>query len=136
MFKRIPVVGDVLDVGVLDVVGEAVVVGASVFVWLVVSVFVCALVSAVAGSEGVVGTDMLEVGVVGALTTLAAGVVTDVVAVFTGDAGFIGLIGDAGLVTLVIDFTQLSDVVTQGCHTGLPYGSGHVEERVWVMLPV
>jgi hypothetical protein len=37
---------------------------------------------------------------------------------------------------LFIDFLQVSDVVTQGCHTGLPYGSGHVEERVWVMLPV
>ena len=53
--------------------------------------------------------------------------------------GFAGLTGDTGLVTfvgLVTDFTQVLDVVTQGCHTGLPYGSGHVEERVWVMLPV
>jgi hypothetical protein len=40
------------------------------------------------------------------------------------------------LVGLFIDFLQVSDVVTQGCHTGLPYGSGHIEERVWVMLPV
>ena len=105
----------VRDACVFEVVGEAIVVGASVFVWLVVSVFVCALVPAVAGSEGVVGTDMLKVGVVGTLATLATGVVTDVVAVFTGDRG---LTGDAGLVTLVIDFTQLLVVVTQGCHTG------------------
>jgi hypothetical protein len=40
------------------------------------------------------------------------------------------------LVGLFTDFLQVSDVVTQGCHTGLPYGFGHVEERVWVMLPV
>ena len=56
-----------------------------------------------------------------------------------GLAGFRGLTGDTGLATfvgLVIDFTQVFDVVAQGCHTGLPYGSGHVEERVWIMLPV
>ena len=64
---------------------------------------------------------------------MTTGIVADVVAVFTGDAGFIG---DVMLVGFVIDFTQLSDVVAQGCHTGCPYGSGHVEERVWVMLPV
>jgi hypothetical protein len=40
------------------------------------------------------------------------------------------------LVGFVTDFTQLLDVVTQGCHTGCPYGLGHVEERVWIMLPV
>jgi hypothetical protein len=60
-------------------------------------------------------------------------------AVLVGLVGFNGLTGDTGLATLVgfvIDFTQLLDVVTQGCHTGCPYGSGHVEERVWVMLPV
>ena len=53
--------------------------------------------------------------------------------------GFTGLIGLTGLATfvgLVTDFTQLFDVVAQGCHTGLPYGSGHIEERVWIMLPV
>jgi hypothetical protein len=64
---------------------------------------------------------------------LTTGVVTDVVAVFAGDSGLIGL---AGLVGLFIDFLQVSDVVTQGSHVGLPYGFGHVEERVWVMLPV
>jgi len=71
-------------------------------------------VDTIAGEDWVVGTDVVEVGLVG-------------LAGFTGDTGFVGL---------VVDFTQLLDVVTQGCHTGLPYGSGHVEERVWVMLPV
>ena len=106
-----------VDVGVLDVVCEAVGVGASVFVSVFVSVWVGTEfwtlmgVGAVTGKDGVVWTDVLE-------------------------AGFRGDTGDAGFVTLVIDFSQLLDVVTQGCHTGCPYGSGHVEERVWVMLPV
>ena len=68
-------------------------------------------VGAVTGEDWIVGADVVEVGLRGD----------------TGDAGFVGLF---------IDFLQVSDVVTQGCHTGLPYGSGHVEERVWVMLPV
>jgi hypothetical protein len=68
-------------------------------------------VGAVTGEDWIVGADMLEAGLKG----------------LTGDAGFVGLF---------IDFLQVSDVVTQGCHTGLPYGSGHIEERVWVMLPV
>jgi len=51
-------------------------------------------------------------------------------------AGLSGDTGDIGLVGLLIDFLQVSDVVTQGCHTGLPYGSGHIEKRVWVVLPV
>jgi hypothetical protein len=68
-------------------------------------------VGAVTGEDWIVGADMLE-------------------------AGLKGLTGDTGLVGLFIDFLQVSDVVAQGCHTGLPYGSGHVEERVWVMLPV
>jgi hypothetical protein len=68
-------------------------------------------VGTVTGEDWIVGADMLE-------------------------AGLKGLTGDTGLVGLFIDFLQVSDVVTQGCHTGLPYGSGHVEERVWVMLPV
>jgi hypothetical protein len=68
-------------------------------------------VGAVTGEDWIVGADMVEVGL-------------------RGDTG------DTGLVGLFIDFLQVSDVVTQGCHTGLPYGSGHVEERVWVMLPV
>ena len=68
-------------------------------------------VGAIAGEDWIVGADVVEVGL-------------------RGDTG------DTGLVGLFIDFLQVSDVVTQGCHTGLPYGSGHVEERVWVMLPV
>jgi hypothetical protein len=40
------------------------------------------------------------------------------------------------LVGLFIDFLHVSCVVTHGPKTGCPYGSGHVEERVWVMLPV
>ena len=68
-------------------------------------------VGAVTGEDGVVGADVVELGL-------------------RGDTG------DAGLVGFVTAFLQVSDVVTQGCHTGLPYGSGHVEERVWVMLPV
>jgi hypothetical protein len=68
-------------------------------------------VSAVTGEDWIVGADVIE-------------------------AGFNGLIGDIGLVGLFIDFLQVSDVVTQGCNAGLPYGSGHVEERVWIMLPV
>jgi len=55
---------------------------------------------------GVVGVD--------AGTLLTAGVVTDVVAEFTGDAGLSGDAGDIGLVGLLIDFVQASDVVTQG----------------------
>jgi hypothetical protein len=68
-------------------------------------------VGAVTGEDWIVGADVVEVGLRGET-------------------------GDTGLVGLFIDFLQVSDVVTQGCHVGLPYGSGHVEERVWVMLPV
>ena len=125
------------NVGVVEVVGKAVpiagVVGADTLVAdasavgaLLVSVDVLVVVlsvgvatefgtvlrvDTVAGKDWVVGTDVVEVGLAG----------------FTGDTGFVGL---------VADFLQVSDVVTQGCHTGLPYGFGHVEERVWVMLPV
>ena len=108
---------------VVDVVGETIVVGALVVVDIlvvVVSVGVatefCTVlgVCTVAGEDWVVWTDVVEVGLVG-------------LAGFTGDTGFVGL---------VVAFLQVSDVVTQGCHTGLPYGFGHVEERVWVMLPV
>ena len=135
-----PLGGDGLsfDVGVVEVVGEAVpvagVVGADPLVAdapavgaLLVSVDVVVLsvgvatelgtvfgVDTVAGEDWVVWTDVVEVGLVG-------------LAGFTGDTGFVGL---------VAAFLQVSDVVTQGCHTGLPYGFGHVEERVWVMLPV
>jgi hypothetical protein len=93
-------------------------------------------------AEALVGAVSLvaDASAVGALfvsidagAVLTTGVVTDVVAVFAGDSGLTGL---AGLVGLFIDFLQVSDVVTQGSHVGLPYGFGHVEERVWVMLPV
>lgn len=141
-------VGGVGVTGVVEVIGETVVVGASVFVsglvaftsvWavddgaeltgvgaldpsvvVVLSVGVATEfgavfgVDTVAGEDWVVGADVVEVG----LTGLAG---------FTGDTGFVGL---------SIDFLQVLDVVTQGCHTGCPYGFGHVEERVWVMLPV
>jgi hypothetical protein len=125
-------------VGVVEVVGEAVT-GAGV-VWadplvadapavgaLLVSVDVVVLsvgvatefgavfgVDTVAGEDWVVWADVVEVGL----------------------TGLTGLTGDTGFVGLSIDFLQVLDVVTQGCHTGCPYGSGHVEERVWVMLPV
>ena len=67
--------------------------------------------SAVTGEDWVVWTDVLEVVVV-CVCVVGATAVTLV--------GFTGLIGLTGLVTfvgLVIDFTQLSVVVTQGCHT-------------------
>ena len=126
------------DVDIVDVVGEAVTVAGAVGAdplvadapavgALLVSVDVVVLsvgvatelgtvfgVDTVAGEDWVVWTDVVEVGLVG-------------LAGFTGDTGFVGL---------VADFLQVSDVVAQGCHTGLPYGFGHVEERVWVMLPV
>jgi hypothetical protein len=113
----LPLGGD-WDAGVGDVVCESVFVSVVVCVW--VSVLAVGVVSefgtvfgvgAVAGEDWIVGADVVE-------------------------AGFNGLTGDAGLVGLFIDFLQVSDVVTQGCHVGLPYGSGHVEERVWVTLPV
>jgi hypothetical protein len=91
--------------------------------------FVCEVVDIVG-----VTTEFCTSGAVGAVTV-------DVAVGDTGVAvvGFTGLTGDTGLVTfvgLVTDFTQLLDVVTQGCHTGCPYGFGHVEERVWIMFPV
>jgi hypothetical protein len=52
-------------------------------------------VGAVTGEDWIVGADMFE-------------------------AGFKGDTGDTGLVGLFIDFLQVSDVVTQGCHVGLP----------------
>ncbi len=68
-------------------------------------------VGAITGEDWIVGADVVELGL-------------------RGDTG------DTGLVGLFIDFLQVSDVVTQGSHVGLLYGSGHIEERVWVMLPV
>lgn len=105
------------SVGAVDDGAELTAVGAfnpSVVVGLFCTVF---WVGAVTVEDWVVGADMLEVG----LTTLVG---------FTGDTGLVTLVG------LVTDFTQVFEVVTQGCHTGLPYGSGQIEERVWVMFPV
>lgn len=116
---------------VVEVVGEAVVVWASVFVSTLVSVTFSVVVveltvgvaselatelgvDTVTGEDWIVGADVVEVGLVG-------------LAGFTGDTGFVGL---------VVDFLQVSDVVAQGCHVGCAYGLEHVEERVWVMLPV
>ena len=101
------------DVGVLEIVGEAVVVGASVFVDELVAVTAVGADSVVADTSAV-GALFITVG---AGAELTAGVVADVVAVFTGD---VGLTGDTGLVGLSNAFLQLFDVVTQGCHTGLP----------------
>ena len=103
------------DAGVVDVVCESVVVcvwDVSVLAVGVVSKFGTVFgVGAVTGEDWIIGADMVE-------------------------AGFRGETGDTGLVGLFTDFLQVSDVVTQGCHRGCPYGSGHIEERVWVMLPV
>jgi hypothetical protein len=113
--RILPLGGGDGDTCVVDVVCESVVVcvwDVSVLAVGVVSEFGTEFgVGAVTGEDWIVGADVLE-------------------------AGFNGLTGDAGFVGLFIDFLQVSDVVTQGCHVGLPYGSGHVEERVWVMLPV
>jgi len=111
------------------------------------SVFVSeALVGAdsVVADEPAVGASLVSVDdVVGVAsefgTEFGVGAVTGedwIVGADVAEVGFNGLTGDTGFVGLFIDFLQVSDVVTQGCHTGLPYGSGHVEERVWVMLPV
>ena len=100
------------DACVFEVVGESVLVWVSVLAVGVASEFCTEFgVCAVTGEDWIVGTDVVKVG-------------------------FNGLTGDTGLVGLFTDFLQVFDVVTQGCHTGLPYGSGHIEERVWVMLPV
>ncbi len=102
-----PVVADAPAVGAALVSVDVVVVSVGVATEFGTGVGV----GAVTGEDWIVGADMVELGLRGD----------------TGDTGFVGLF---------IDFLQVSDVVTQGCHTGLPYGSGHVEERVWVMLPV
>ena len=113
--RILPLGGGDGDTCVVDVVCESVFVSVwdvSVLAVGVVSEFGTVFgVGAVTGEDWIVGADVVEAGLKG----------------LTGDAGFVGLF---------IDFLQVSDVVTQGCHVGLPYGSGHVEERVWVMLPV
>ena len=123
--------------GVLDVVGKAVVVVGLVAFTSVWAVDDGAELTAVGALNPSVVVGLLcTVLWVGTVAVEDWVVWTDVL---VGLAGFSGLTGDTGLATfvgLVIDFTQVLDVVTQGCHTGLPYGLGHVEERVWIMLPV
>ena len=55
---------------------------------------------------------------------------------FVGLAGFSGLTGLTGFVAFVIDFTQLSLLVTHPAQTGEPYGSGQDELRICVITPV
>ena len=127
--------GLAFDVGVVEVVGEAVVAGALVVgagavsftsVWAVddgaelsavgaldPSIVVGLLdtelgVDTVAGEDWVVWTDVLEVRLV----------------------GLAGFTGDTGLVGLVVAFLQVSDVVAQAPNTGWPYGFGQVDVRV------
>jgi hypothetical protein len=79
------------------------------------------------GGSGVVSTVIVGTGVGGAITgalTMAGALMTE-------------LSGDSTLVGLLIDLTQVFDVVAQAFdHTGLPYGFGHVLVIDWVMLPV
>jgi hypothetical protein len=74
-------------------------------------------VSTVAGAEGVVWTDMLEVWVVcvGVVTAVAVGLTT-----LVGFTGLIGLTGDCTFVGFVTDLTQVFDVACHPLHTGLP----------------
>ena len=85
-------------------------------------------------ADGMVAStgDCTGVGVV-TLCVVATGAV---VTVLVGLTGLIGLTGDVTFVGFVIDFTQVLVEVVHAPHTGCPYGSGHVEERIWVMLPV
>jgi hypothetical protein len=129
---------DEVSFDVFDVVCEAVA-GAGLVAFASVWAADCgAELTAVGALEpSVVVWELCTELVVGAVTVEDWVVRADVLEV--GLAGFRGLTGDTGLATfvgLVIDFTQVLDVVTQGCHTGFPYGFGHVEERVWIMLPV
>lgn len=103
--------------------------------WLVV--VVGADPGTVAGSVGVLCT--LVVAANGFVGLTAVGVVTAVAVGLTTLAGFSGLTGETGDVTFVgfdIDFTHVFVVVVHGPITGCPYGSGHIEERVWIMFPV
>lgn len=65
--------------------------------------------------------------------------VTAVAVGLTTLVGFVGLTGETGDVTFVGFDTLLTHVlvvVVHGPITGCPYGFEHVEERIWVMLPV
>jgi hypothetical protein len=73
-------------------------------------------VSTVAGAEGVVWTDVLEVWVVvGVVATVAVGLTT-----LVGFTGLIGLTGLCTFVGFVTDLTQVLDVACHPLHTGLP----------------
>ena len=123
---------DVFDVDCEAVAGAGLVAFASV--WAVDDGTELTAVGAL--NPSVVVWELCTELVVGAVTVEDWVVRADVL---VGLAGFSGLTGDTGLATfvgLVIDFTQVLDVVTQADHTGFPYGFGHVEERVWIMLPV
>jgi len=108
--------------------------------WLL-SVFVDAVGEELVVDAGAVSVAVaLPVTSMDALATgtpgIAFGVVITVAVWFIGLAGFTGLTGDVGLVGLLRDFTHVLDVVTQADHTGLPYGSGHVDVCVCVIDPV
>lgn len=92
----------------LAVVGGAAGDGAVELLVAFASTFGCSVVVSV-----VVGTG--PIAVTGATWGTGAGVEGTIA---VGLDGFRGLTGDTGLVAFVIDFTQLLDVVTQGCHTG------------------
>jgi hypothetical protein len=81
------------------------VVWASVFVSVVLVVVLAVGVASEFGTEFGVGAVTGEDWIVGA----------DVL-----EAGFNGLTGETGFVGLFIDFLQVSDVVPQGSHVGLP----------------
>ena len=130
--RILPLGGGDGDTCVVDVVCESVFVSEAL-VWAVPLV----------ADAPAVGASLVSVDVVGVVSKFGTGVgvgaVTGedwIVGADMVEAGLRGDTGDAGFVGLFIDFLQVSDVVTQGCHVGLPYGSGHIDERVWVMLPV
>ena len=94
--------------------------GVSVVVWVISELDAKLWVDTVAGEDWVVWTDVFE----GWLNTP------------DGFAGLTGLTGEATLVGFVTLFTHVFVVVVHPPITGSPYGLGHVEERIWVMLPV
>ena len=105
------------DACVVDVVCE------SVFVSILVSVLAVGVASefgavfgvcTVTGEDWIVGADVVKVGLV----------------------GLAGFTGETGLVGLAADFLQVFVVVVHGFITAGEYGFGHVNKRVWVMLPV
>lgn len=106
------------DTCVVDVVGESVLVcvcWVSVLVVGVASEFGAIFgVGAVAGEDWIVGADVVELR-------------------FIGLAGFTGETGLVGLLTL---FTHVFAVVVHEFMAAGEYGLGHVNKRVWIMLPV